>query len=230
MDITKPQSFALAVLQVVMVLLIIVVTNMEVPQRVELLMFQSRLGALVITAAFWGLALLGLGAILVHPNSYVRLFWACVVSVGGAVAWGFNHAANLELSIFDILSFWEARHEVGRAASLYGYSFVLAGFVAAAGCLAFGAPFISRSFRQRRLTKLSAMIPLLPVVAIAALVYEKQGQGYFAMPKQFSQLSLAGLTAVNIGLNAPEARHDLTLVPADTRLSQIIWTPLLAIH
>lgn len=211
-----------AIVQAVMVCGVVAVTNLEVPQRVELLLFQDRPGALLITAAFWLLALISFLVILAQPNTFTRLFWACFVGGGGAVAWGFQNAAKLELSIFDILSFWDARHEVERAAALYGRSFVLAGFVAAAGILCFSLPYISRAIGQQRFTRLAAVFPLLPVIAIAALIYEKQGQGYFAMPKQFSQLSLAGLTAVEIGLNAPQPRADLMLKPQSQGQSEKI--------
>jgi glucan phosphoethanolaminetransferase (alkaline phosphatase superfamily) len=203
----------LAFTQLALVACVVALTNKEVPQRVELLLFQDRPGALIVTAAFWGLALLSLLAILVHTNSYVRLFWAVVVSVSGAVAWGFQDAAKLELSIFDFLSFWEARHEVGRAAALYGQSFIWAGVIACAGIFAFALPFVSNAVGEQRFKRITAIFPILPVIAIAALVYEKQGQGYFAMPKQFSQVSLAGLTAVKIGLNAPKPREALALKP-----------------
>jgi glucan phosphoethanolaminetransferase (alkaline phosphatase superfamily) len=212
----------LSVVQTAFAFVVIAATNLEVPQRVELLLVQDRSGALLITGAFWGLALISLFVILAHPNALTRLFWACVVGVGGAVAWGFQHAAKLELSIFDILSFWDARHEVGRAAALYGRSFMLAGFVAAAGVLSFSLPYVSRAFGQIRFTRVAAVFPVLPVVAIAALVYEKQGQGYFAMPKQFSQLSLASLTAIEIGFSAQEARHALVLKPTERRKSEKI--------
>jgi glucan phosphoethanolaminetransferase (alkaline phosphatase superfamily) len=220
---TRTSWFSFSVvLQLVAVMAIVTFTNMEVPQRVELLLFQDRPGALIITGAFWALAMVGLLVILLQPNTMLRFVWAFVVAVGGAVAWGFQHAAKLELSIFDILSFWDARYEVGRAADLYGRSFILAGFVAVAGVLAFSMPYISRAFGQQRFTRVAALFPLLPVIAIAALVHEKQGQGYFAMPKQFSQLSLAGLTAVKIGLNAPSPREALMLKPRAARASEKI--------
>jgi glucan phosphoethanolaminetransferase (alkaline phosphatase superfamily) len=212
----------LMLLQALLALAVVALTNSEVPQRVQLLLFQNRLGALAVTGAFWVLALIGLVAIIVQRNSWVRLFWALVVGIGGSVAWGFQHAAKLELSIFDILSFWEARHEVGRAASLYGQSFIWAGFIAAIGVAAFGLPYISKGFNIRRFSAVVACVPFLPVVAIGALIYEKQGQGYFAMPKQFSQLSMAGLTAGTIVLNAPEPRHVLLLKPKAQKQSQKI--------
>jgi glucan phosphoethanolaminetransferase (alkaline phosphatase superfamily) len=203
----------LAIIQLGLVAAIVALTNTEVPQRVELLLFQDRPGTLIVTAVFWGLATISLLAILAHSSTVVRLFWAVVVSVSGAVAWGFQDAAKLELSIFDFLSFWEARHEVGRAAALYGQSFIWAGFIACAGIIAFALPFVSEAIGQRRFKRFTAILPVLPVIAIAALVYEKQGQGYFAMPKQFSQVSLAGLTAVKIALNAPKPREALLLKP-----------------
>ncbi len=212
----------LAIAQAALAATVVALTNMEVPQRVQLLLFQDRPGALLMTAGFWGLALISMFAILVHSNTLVRLFWAVVVSVGGAVAWGFQDAAKLELSIFDFLSFWEARHEVGRAAALYGHSFLWAGFVAIAGVIAFALPLISQAVGQRRLKRFTAILPVLPIIAIAALVYEKQGQGYFAMPKQFSQLSMAGLTAMKIGLKAPQPREALTLKPTTQRSSEKI--------
>jgi drug/metabolite transporter superfamily protein YnfA len=175
----------LAIIQLALVAAIVALTNAEVPQRVELLLFQDRPGTLMVTAVFWGLAALSMLAILAHPSPMVRLFWAVVVSVSGAVAWGFQDAAKLELSIFDFLSFWEARHEVGRAAALYGQSFISAGFIACASIFAFALPFVSKAIGQQRFRRFTAILPVLPIIAIAALVYEKQGQGFAGFTCRF---------------------------------------------
>jgi glucan phosphoethanolaminetransferase (alkaline phosphatase superfamily) len=211
-----------AALQGIFAMAMVALTNGEVPQRFELLVVQNRPGVLLMTIGFWVMAFIALAVILIHPNRYVRLLWAVVVSVGGALAWGFQHAAKLELSIFDFLSFWDARHEVGRAAAIYGNSFIYAGFVALAGVVVFALPYLSRAVGQVRFKAATALLPIIPVIAIAAVVIEKQGQGYFAMPKQFSQASLAGLTAYKIATTPLAHRQDVSLKLSNKRSAEKI--------
>jgi glucan phosphoethanolaminetransferase (alkaline phosphatase superfamily) len=206
MRLTGWQVWGAAVLQILLVLAVVAATNIEVPARFALLLSQGRLGALAITGSLWVVALVALITILLEQKLSYRVAWAVFIAVCGSVAYGFQDAAKLELSVFDILGFWEARHETGHAAEIYGPSFIKAGAFAIFSALVFAAPFASRAVQWMSWSRVRRAVPLLPVVMIAAVVFLKGGNGHYAMPKQFSQASLAALVVGKLTFN-PTPEH-----------------------
>jgi glucan phosphoethanolaminetransferase (alkaline phosphatase superfamily) len=182
-----------AVGQLLLIAWVLVVTNFEAPGRAALLVSQGRYGALATTALLWIVALATVFAIVANARATTRIIWASIIAFAGSVAWGFQNAAGIELSVFDILGFWEARHEAGNASATYTSSFIWAGMLFALSVGIFAAPYVSRHLVRLRGTSLLALFPMLPIAMIASIVFLKGGNGHFGMPKQFSQWSLAGL-------------------------------------
>jgi hypothetical protein len=220
--VIERKSLVFAASQILVVAFIIALTNQEIPDRVRALIAQDHPIILLMTCGFWLVSLFGVLCALLLRNVWLRIFWAVVMAISGSVAWGFQKAVGLELSIFDMLSFWDARHETGRASELYGNAFIWAGVLAAASVIIFSLPYVSRMLNLGRLRHVAAVVPLVPIMMIALVVHQKQGQGYFAMLKQFSQVSLAGLTASKVAFHETEARHALELKPKHQHVSSKI--------
>jgi glucan phosphoethanolaminetransferase (alkaline phosphatase superfamily) len=213
----------LATLQLFLAVFVLVITNIEVPDRVMLLMQQGRYSVLATTGVIWVLGLLAIFAILTQTSGLVRFLWGTLIALGGSVAWGFQKAARLEISVFDLLGFWEARHETGDAAGLYGHAMVQAALLFGCSMLIFSAPFLSRLWYGRKFVALKSVLPLLPLAAIAGIVFIKGGNGHFALPKQFSQFSLAGLAAGKIIANPIMPHREASLrLSSNKKPSRII--------
>lgn len=190
---------------------IVVISNTGSIDRMLLQLHMNRPGAFAIYVLVWGLTLAALVAVAAERRTPVRLFWAMLIAASGAVAWGYQKVSQVELTVFDGLSLWEARHEAGNAAAQYGSSIVLGMLLFAATVVVMMIPVRIKSYR---FSSLMCVLPAVPIALIAGIVYVKAGAGSFGMPKQFSQLSIAGLVAYK-QLSQPTPKHeDVVWVPA----------------
>lgn len=204
-------NLGLALAQLTAVATLVAVTNTELMPRALLLLKQGRFGTLATTGAVWLLALGCMALVLFEKRTVMRLFWALVLALSGTVAWGFQRAAHLELSVFDILGFWEARHEAGNASAIYGEAIKLALILSVVSFMIYAMPFISRQWGLRNFAALRGIMPMLPIALVAGIVFLKGGNGHFAMPKQFSQVSLAALATIKLSLHPIVVRNDVVL-------------------
>jgi hypothetical protein len=204
-------NLGLAVAQIAAVVALVAITNTELLPRVFLLLKQGRFGTLATTGVIWTFALACVALVLLEKRNSVRLMWALVLAISGTIAWGFQRAAHLELSVFDILGFWEARHEAGNASAIYGEAIKLALILSVVSFGVYAMPYISRQWGMRRFAVLRAAVPVLPIAVIAGIVFMKGGNGHFAMPKQFSQISLAALAGGKLAVNPTVTRNEVTL-------------------
>lgn len=190
---TGPASVRLLIAKLVGLAAIVFVTNPGTIDRLRLQLEVHKPGTFVIYLIIWGLSLLSLAAIAVQPRWPIRLFWAVVVGVASAVAWGYQHVSQIELTVFDGLSLWEARHEAGNAVSQYSTAVMLAVLFCAA---TIGVLMLPAGIRVRKWTaNVMAFLPALPIGLLAGVLYLKVGNGSAGMPKQFSQISIAALVA-----------------------------------
>ncbi len=204
-------SLVFAVLQCLAVALLVMLTNGEVPARATLLLQQGRLSTLAMTGVVWVFALLCVVVVVLETRTWVRVLWSIGLALSGTIAWGFQRAAHLELSVFDILGYWEARHEAGNASAIYGEAIKLALMLSVVSFGVYALPFISQHWGMRRFARLRAAAPMLPIAIIAGVVFLKGGNGHFAMPKQFSQISLAALAGGKLAVNPTVTRNDVAL-------------------
>jgi Sulfatase len=221
---TKRLNLGFAALQILSVVGLITFTNTELLPRILLLLKQGRIGTLATTGAVWVFALFCITVVLLEKRRSVRLFWALILAVSGTLAWGFQRAAHLELSVFDILGFWEARHEAGNAAALYGEAIKLALALSVVSFAVYALPYISRTWGPSRFAAFRAVVPALPIAVIAGIVFLKGGNGHFAMPKQFSQVSLAALASGKLALHPTVSRSPVALnASAGKAASRILY-------
>ena len=93
-------------------------TNFGFAERVALLRGSHRWGTLVPFIGVWGLSLAALLIAAFQPSRWIRAFWAGLLAFSGSIAYSYRLASGSELTVFDAISLWGARHEVNRAAQL----------------------------------------------------------------------------------------------------------------
>jgi glucan phosphoethanolaminetransferase (alkaline phosphatase superfamily) len=211
-----------AALQAGAIAAIIAQTNIEFPTRAMLLVEQNRFSTLATTLVIWAVAILAIIVVVTEQRNILRLFWGVLLALGGAIAFGFQTAASLELSVFDLLGFWEARHEAGNAQAIYGQAIWAATILFLCSAALFAMPHLARSFPNRRFALVRSVFPALPIALIAGFIFLKGGNGHFGMPKQFSQFSLGGLAAAKIALHPDVARRPVAIKANEPKAAEHI--------
>ena len=192
---------------------VLVLTNPGVGARMVFLATDNRLLTLLIFSGLWLCALAAMVTAAFHPRPGVRLLWAVPVSVAGAAAYGYHVAQGAEFFIYDLLNFWSARHEVGRAATFFANAIIPAVAVFAVSLLAFAMPPGFFSSAGGHWKRLAAIAPVAPILLIALVVLYRQGKGSEAMPKQFAPLALASLASYKINTAAFPERQPVRMSP-----------------
>lgn len=202
----------LPALKCALLVLVLVLTNKGLGDRLHVLWVEQRVVTMVVFVAIWLMALAGLLAASFHPSTIVRLTWAVPLSIAGAAAYGFHAVQGSEFFIFDVVNFWAARHEAGRAMEFFSDAVLptLAVFCLSLLVIAMPAGTLRPS---RRVRIAAALLPALPIVLIALVVVYREGKGSNAMPKQFSPISLAGLAAYKLGTGSYAAREPVAFKP-----------------
>ena len=192
---------------------IVAITNVGSIDRLFLLVEQGRYGTIAFTLAIWMFALIAMVIVAVEPRWKVRLFWAVLFGFAGAVAFGYQRASGTEMTVFDGLSLWSARHQATEAQAVYtqviAISFVLFGFTVGLFCI----PAKLVKNWQRGWGVLCSITPVIPVALIAAIIFLKQGGGSLGLPKQFTELSIAGLVGAKVLLEPVVPRSEVEWQP-----------------
>ncbi len=206
-------------LKLVLIAGLLAYTNPDVLPRIRLLLINHRFETLVPYVAIWGMSIVAILVAALQPSRWGRWFWASVFAVSTAVGWGYKQVSQSELTAFDVLSLWNARHEAGRAGAEYAHQIWLALAVFAVALVLFGFGPGAWGERTSRWLKRLVWVPALPVLAIAGIVYMKGGGGSQAMPQQFMPLAVTGVTGVRIALHPPEQHRAVAWTP-DPALGQ----------
>ena len=74
----------------------------------------------------------------------------------------------------------------------------------------------------RRFGWARAVLPILPIAIISGVVFQKGGNGHNALPKQFSQLSLAALATGKLAVNPVVARNEVSIKAGPEKAAQHI--------
>ena len=221
----KPSSFRftlLNLLKLFSIVVFILMVNFGFFSRIGLLLDQGRLSTLVPFLVIWAIAILAVMIAAFQPNIYLRGFWAIVIAVSSAMSWGFYDLSHSEMSVFDILSLWNARHEAGRAADFYQQHLTSASIVLVLG---FFVIFLPAHIAGRAKVWLHRLrwFPLVPIALIAGVVFGKSGGGSDAMPWQFRPVALSSLAGIKIAFSGTTVREPVKWVPAKGhKLSSIV--------
>lgn len=220
----KPRFRVLpALLSVCAILAFVLLTNSGFTQRIALLVEQGRLVTIVGYVGVWALSGLALLAVAFQPSLWIRAAWAALIALTAAVGFAFHVASGNEFTVFDVISLWNARHEASRAADFYQrdiYWFVLALF---GGFLALMlAPRIPALARRRRPLAL-ALLPLVPLIAMAGIIVVKEGGGSEGLPVQFQPLAVASVAGGALAANPLPARKAVSWEPTGAKVKKIVF-------
>jgi lipid A ethanolaminephosphotransferase len=214
LSLFRPNSLNL--LKLISVSIFLIMVNFGFFSRIGLLLDQGRLSTLVPFLVIWAISISAVLIAAFQPNVYVRGFWAIVIAVSSATSWGFYDLSHSEMSVFDILSLWNARHEAGRAADFYQQHLISASVVL---ILCFFLIFLPPLITGRSKVWLHRLrwFPLVPIALIAGVVFGKSGGGSDAMPWQFRPVALSSLAGVKIAFSGTTVREPVKWVPEKGR-------------
>jgi glucan phosphoethanolaminetransferase (alkaline phosphatase superfamily) len=216
---------------------IVAATNTDVAERILILVEEGRWVGLVAFAGLWGISIAALAAAALQPNILIRAFWALLISLSGAVGFGFYLASQAEMTIFDAVSLWSARHESSRALSFYSSSATwAAGALVATFVLILLPPALPRL--KRRTIAAFAFAPAIPIIVFALLITMRDGFGSRGLPVQFAPIAIGVIAGTKVATNSmPERsqvnwapgpakiKHVVMLVDESVRADYIDWTP-----
>lgn len=219
--------------------LIVIITNVGFFHRVATLLSSERFTTLAIYLSIWTIAVVAVFAVALQPNRIVRVVWGVLISLSAAASFFYYSISQNELTVFDVVSLWSARHETSRALDEYS------SMAAISGILFLISVFVFVSFPRRsasawgRWTLAACCLPIVPIALIAGITYLKDGGGSQAMPKQFATLSIATVAAANLATQdvptrrnvettpaePPKIKHVVMLIDESIRPDYIDWTP-----
>ena len=141
------------------------------------------------------------------------MVWAVPIAAASASAYGFYRIQRSEFTVIDVMSFWAAKHEFGRAGEFYQTSIVAAALLGVMSVLAVAMPPAPMKPGLGILLRRLSWLPCLPIVLIAGIVIFRQGQGAYSLPKQFSPLSLVAVAALKAHSGVKVERLPVRITP-----------------
>lgn len=210
----------LAILKISILIIVVCITNSNSFSRINLLIEDKRFVTLTIFLGIWAISLIALFVMSFHRSVIIRALWAVVIGFSSAASFCYSQVQGSEFFIFDVISLWNARHEVGRAADFYSAAIVPSLGIFAIACFAVLMPselvFPGGSWRSL------ALFPALPIILIAGVVLYREGKGSDGLPKQFSPVSLALLSAYKINFHSVPERKNVHIAPRSPMANSIV--------
>ena len=209
--VQEPTNWVGILIKVLAIIGLVGFTNFGFYDRIELLYMSSRWFTLVFYLGMWATSFIALFIAAFQPNKYVRLIWAVLLSVSATTAYIYASISGSDLSVFDALSLWAARHEAGRAFEFYKSGIIGSAIVFIASFAIIALPPAPKNRWVSLGLKWLAWTPVMPVLLIAAIIFIKEGGGSQAMPSQFQPLAIGLVTAVKVTGHELPARQKVTL-------------------
>jgi glucan phosphoethanolaminetransferase (alkaline phosphatase superfamily) len=203
-------SLALICLKLVLTGLLVSLTNFGFWERVSLLVENSRWTTLVPFLGIWAIALAALLVAAFQTTFIMRLLWAIPIALSSTAAWAYYQLSQSDLTVFDVITLWSARHEAGRAAEFNQHLVLPAILVCIISIAILAAPPGIKHMQSAKWLRRLAWLPALPILLIAAVVQAKSGGGSEGMPKQYSALALSVLAAEKIATQGTPSRKQVT--------------------
>lgn len=218
--------------------LFVYLTNFGFAERVALLRGSHRWGTLLPFIGVWGLSLAAILLAAFQPKRWIRAFWAGLLAFSSSIAYVYRLASGSELTVFDALSLWGARHEVNRAAQFYQRDLLWFAVPFLGGLLVMLMPPVVRNGGLRRWMGHLAWAPAVPIVLCATIILLKDGKGSTALPVQFSPVSIVAIMGGKLATSrvvehqpvvwnpaTPAARNIVVLIDESIRADYIDWKP-----
>ncbi len=198
-------------LKLLALLALVAATNFGFVKRIDLLYSSERWFTLVFYIAMWGVSLLALAIAAFQPNKTVRMAWALLLSVSASVAYMYTSISGSDLSVFDALSLWTAKHEAGRAMEFYGSGLILSTLIFLASFVVIASPPAPNGRWLKFGLKWLSWTPAVPVLLMSAIIMMKEGGGSQAMPSQFQPLAVSLVTAEKIITRETPTRNSVKM-------------------
>ena len=195
-------------------LALVYVTNIVFfAHRVEFLIKHGKWIILSIFLGIWVFSVLAMVIAAIQPNWFVRLFWALVIAVSTSASRAFFVASGAEMSPYDFVSLWTARHEVDRALEFYQNAGISAAAWLLLTVLVFAVPPVFRSPILRRYISRLMWVPAVPIIIVAAIMLTRNGSGYDGMPSQIQPLAIGLAVSVKSLTHETPERMPMTWQP-----------------
>ncbi|WP_191057632.1 sulfatase-like hydrolase/transferase [Geminicoccus harenae] len=231
-------GLGLLLLRLVAILAFVALTNFGIAQRLHLLADQQRWGTLAVFVTLWGVCLAALLIGAFQPNAGLRIGWAVIFAGSTGLGVVFRWASGSDLTVLDIISMWHVRHEAVRAADFYQHHIELFSMIFAGALVILAAAPSGLTTRASRWLGRLWWAPALPVVLIAAILFQKEGGGASGLPRQFTPLAVGAVSGMVLANNPvpqrsevewtpglPRVRSIVLLVDESVRGDYIDWTP-----
>jgi len=237
--IQKPTNWIAIAIKVLALVALVVVTNYGFADRIKLLYATNRWFTLIFYLGIWGVSASALIIAAFQPKKAVRLGWALLLSTSAGVAFFYTSVSGSDLSVFDALSLWTAKHEAHRALAFYQSGFIGAILVFVASFVVIASSPVPNNRWLSFGLKWLSWTPAVPVLLIAAIIVLKEGGGSQALPSQFQPLAVGLVTAiktasqpqhsrkkVSIKADQPHlAKHIVMLIDESVRPDYFNWKP-----
>jgi glucan phosphoethanolaminetransferase (alkaline phosphatase superfamily) len=209
---------AFTVAKVVGLFLLVVLQSDGFVGRIRDISFSGDFPKMFVFLALWSLCVSSLPIVAFHPSPGVRVSWGILLSAGSTIAFAYRRLAGSELSAHEMVSLWGSRHEAWRMLDHYDWLVPEAAFVFAACLAMFAAPHGVTWIRGVRRWP-AAILPVVPIVAIAVLMAMYEGRGSTALPRAIAQVSVVLFGATRLALEeVPERRRvDIAAGPSAAR-------------
>ena len=93
---------------------LVAATNFGFFDRITLLYAADRWVTFFFYLAMWGVSLTALIIAAFQPNQAVRILWALLLSLSASEAFMSTSLSDSNLTVFEALSLWVAKHEASR--------------------------------------------------------------------------------------------------------------------
>ncbi|MFC3636004.1 hypothetical protein ACFONL_01180 [Camelimonas fluminis] len=197
------------------------ITNPGSLARIPLLIGDHRVMTAVIYCALWATSITVILLAAFHPSRAVRCLWGAALGLSGSAAYLYYAINGAEFSTIDLLNFWSARHEAGRALEFHQSAVSSAVIVFSTWLVAFILPPPQPEPKLLKGTRLRGVSPVLPIVLIACVILYREGKGSDALPRQFAPLSMSALASYKLATFSFPARDAVQTTP-DEPLSRAI--------
>ena len=209
--IQHPTNWSIFAVKLVALMVLVVATNFGFFDRVSLLFASERWFTLVFYLGMWSISVVALVIAAFQPKKIVRLAWAGLLAFSTSVAFMYTYISGSDLSVFDALSLWTAKHEAHRALEFYQTAFFWSTAVFLGSFAVIATPVALNGKLVRAGLKWLSWTPAVPVLLIAAIILLKEGGGSQAMPSQFQPLAVGLVTAIKTANQKSHIRKAITM-------------------
>ena len=220
--IQKPTNWYGIAVKLLALAALVVATNFGFADRIKLLFVSERWFTLIFYLGIWAVSVGALVIAAFQPKKVVRMAWAGLLSVSAGIAFMFGSISGGDLSVFDALSLWTAKHEAHRAMEFYYSGFIWSLLVFLGSFIIIAAPPVPNNRWLQFGLKWFSWTPAVPVLLMAAIIVIKEGGGSQAMPSQFQPLAVGIVTAIKTASQPQHVRKKVTLKADQPRLAKNI--------